>query len=62
MSTTEIPKSINPDGFDENKIVAKKGGTIAGDARKNIENESGKKVITKQNAKHPKLLDDKKVQ
>ncbi|MCL2156447.1 MAG: hypothetical protein FWH54_00295 [Methanobrevibacter sp.] len=49
VSTTEISKSINPDGFDESKIVAKKGGSIAVDARKNIENESGKKVISKQN-------------
>jgi hypothetical protein len=59
VSTTEISKNVNPDGFEESKTVAKKGGAIAGDARKNIEKESGKKVITKQNAKYPELLDDK---
>lgn len=48
-STTEIARSKDVKGFDENKIAAKMGGTIAGDARKKLELESGKKVITKKN-------------
>jgi len=48
-STTEIAKSKDAKGFDENEIAAKKGGNIAGGARKNLEEETGKKVSTKQN-------------
>jgi hypothetical protein len=59
VSTTEISKSVNPNGFKQSKTVAKRGGKIAGDARENLEKESGKKVLTKHNAKHPELLDDK---
>ncbi|MEN6592885.1 MAG: hypothetical protein ABFC12_06555 [Methanobacterium sp.] len=45
--------------FTESKDIAKRGGKVAGDARKNIEKESGRSVITKRNAKSPELLDDK---
>jgi len=58
-STTEISKGVNPQGFEESKGVAKRGGNIAGDARKNLEREVGRKVISRNNAKNPKLLDDK---
>ncbi len=39
----------NTEGFEENKIAAKKGGKVAGAARKNLELESGKKVSTSRN-------------
>lgn len=58
-STTEISKSINPQGFEESKQVAHEGGSIAGDARKSLEERSGRKAITRNNAKNPELLDDK---
>ena len=48
-STTEIAKSKDSQGFKENKQVAKKGGTIAGNARQDLERESGKKVTTDEN-------------
>ncbi len=48
-STTEIAKNRDTQGFGENKVVAQKGGAIAGDARKRLEQESGKKVSTRQN-------------
>lgn len=44
-STTEIIKVQNPVGFDENKKVAKRGGDIAGVARKELEQATGKKVV-----------------
>jgi len=50
-STTEITRNTNAEGFNENKVAAKKGGKIAGDARKALEIESGKKVITSENYK-----------
>ena len=49
-STTELTKVQNPFGFEENKKVAKTGGKIAGDARKSIETQTGKPVITSNNA------------
>jgi len=48
-STTEITRNTNAKGFPENKIAAKKGGRIAGDARIALEKESGKKVISEDN-------------
>jgi len=49
-TTTELSKAQEPEGFHENKEVAKQGGNIAGDTRKNIEAASGRPVITAQNA------------
>lgn len=48
-STTEIVKTQHPKGFIENKKAAKKGGKVAGDARKALEIETGKKVISNSN-------------
>jgi len=48
-ATTEITKTEHPQGFAKNKQVSKRGGKIAGDARFNLEKETGKKVITSQN-------------
>ena len=50
-STTEISKEKIPKSFDENKIIARQGGTIAGNTRKEIEAKTGKKVISPKNAK-----------
>lgn len=49
-STTELTKVQDPFGLEENKEVAKTGGKIAGDARKSIETQTGKPVITSNNA------------
>lgn len=49
-STTDISKSENPSTFSENKSVANRGGNIAGIARQALEAETGKPVITSQNA------------
>jgi hypothetical protein len=48
-STTAIVKTKNPKGFVQNKIVAKQGGTIAGDARKALELKTGEKVVSEDN-------------
>ena len=57
-STTEISKVENPDGFEESRDDAKRGGNIAGNARKELEEVTGRKVISKKNSKTPKLLDE----
>jgi len=50
-ATTEISKVKEPKNFNENKTVAYEGGSIAGNARKDIESKTGKRVITSKNAK-----------
>jgi len=47
--TTEISQIEKPDTFDENKKVAKRGGRVAGNARKETEKELGKSIISSQN-------------
>ncbi|WP_314025120.1 Bro-N domain-containing protein [Filifactor alocis] len=49
-TTTELTKTVNPQGLEENREVAKEGGGIAGNARKEIEQKTGKPVITSKNA------------
>ncbi len=49
-TTTELTNIENPIGLEENKETARRGGTIAGNARKEIEKETGKPVITSKNA------------
>ncbi|HBR79394.1 MAG TPA: phage antirepressor protein [Candidatus Moranbacteria bacterium] len=48
-STTEIAKNKNAIGFNENKLAAREGGSVAGKARKDLEKKSGKKVSTSKN-------------
>ena len=48
-STKEIAVNTDTQGFDQNKRAAKAGGKIAGDARKQLELKSGKKVVTSEN-------------
>ncbi|MBQ8017365.1 MAG: Bro-N domain-containing protein [Methanobrevibacter sp.] len=57
-STTEISKVENPDGFKESRDVAKRGGNIAGNARRELESATGRKVVSKRNSKTPELLDE----
>ncbi len=51
VSTTEIIKEIKPTTFEENKIIAKQGGNVAGNARKELETRTGKKVVSSISAK-----------
>ena len=48
-STTEIVRNRNANGFEENKEAAKRGGNVAGRARKNLERESRRRVVSKEN-------------
>jgi len=57
-TTTEISKKKKPSGFVESRIVAKQGGHVAGTARKEIEQQTGEKLISCKNAKD--LLEEKK--
>ena len=48
-STTEIVKTQNPKGFIQNKKAAKQGGAVAGNARRELEGRTGKKVVSTDN-------------
>jgi DNA-damage-inducible protein D len=57
-ATTEIAQKRDVVGFEPNKKAAKDGGTVAGNARKDLENQSGRKVVSAINYKQ---LPEKKV-
>ena len=63
VSTTEISKEKNPKTLEENKSVAKQGGSVAKEARKQIELQTGKPVITDENflpkSRKPRQIDNK---
>lgn len=58
-STKDISQVVNPSTFAESKKVAKQGGEIAGNARKELEIKTGKQVVSKLNAKT--FLENKKI-
>ena len=49
-ATREISQRERPDGFDASRSVARRGGRIAGNARKELEAELGQSIITRRNA------------
>ncbi len=57
-STKDISQAVNPKTYEQSQIIAQQGGTIAGNARKELEIKTGKKVVSKLNAKA--ILQDKK--
>jgi hypothetical protein len=59
-STTEISKEKKPNTLSENTKVAQQGGSVAAAARQKLEMETGKKVVSKLNAKNLKSIEEKK--
>ncbi len=59
VTTTAISKSREPETFEESRQIAVEGGSVANDARKNIEARTGKSVISPLNAKDKKALEVK---
>jgi len=55
-TTTEISKTAKPTSVKESKTIAKQGGQVAGNARKEIESKIGKKVVAVENSKELKKL------
>ena len=51
-TTTELTNAQNPQGLEENRTVARQGGTVAGNARKEIEAQTGRPVVTSGNAQN----------
>lgn len=61
-TTTELSKAHKPKSFEENQEIAKRGGSYAGQVRKNIEEDTGKPVITSKNASELNLLVTKTIE
>lgn len=60
-STTELSKKHKPKTLSDNKLVARKGGTIAGNARKELEAKLGNSVLSPLNAKKLRQKEDKEL-
>ena len=60
LSTEEISEAVQPQTLDEHESVAKRGGGVARQARLKLELETGKKLVSPQNAKQLRLLNQKK--
>lgn len=58
VSATMLSKSKNPKGFHQSKGVVIEGGSIAGNARKELEEKLGRSVISPSNASDPPVLDE----
>ncbi len=59
VTTTAISKQESPKTFEENKKIARRGGSVASDAKKRYEEETGKKAISPLNADNKNLLEIK---
>ncbi len=59
IATREIAKKKNPQGLEENVDIARRGGKIAGNARKDLESELGESVVTANNALNYVYVDEK---
>lgn len=60
-STSAIVKAQNPNGLTENKKVAKQGGDVAGNALKELEAKTGKRVVSSYNYKEIEEKKQKKL-
>ena len=58
VSTTELSREKNPNGMKESTAIAKQGGSIAGNARKELEKALGRSVISPKNSNDFKLIDE----
>lgn len=61
IATRELAKEHKPYGLKENREIAKRGGRIAKNTRKNLEKELGKSVISKENALNYRYINDKEL-
>ena len=62
IATREIARKKNPKGLGENIEVARRGGKIAGNARKDLENELGESIVSNNNALGYEYIDNKKIE
>lgn len=61
-ATKELTKQYKPQGLEQNKEIARRGGSIARNTRNNLEKELGRNVITKQNNLNGKYIDNNQIE
>ena len=59
VTTTTLSKQEQPTTFDESKLIARRGGKVANNARLDFEQETGQKVISSVNAQNKQMLEIK---
>ncbi len=59
VTTTQLSKDEQPQTFEQNRSVARRGGSVAKDARESYESATGRKVISPVNASQKEMLDTK---
>lgn len=60
VTTTTISRQESPQTFEQNKMVARRGGSVANDAKRRFEEETGQTVVSKLTAKNKNLLEIKR--
>ena len=50
VATRELSRQEKPEGFEQNQDIARRGGSVAGNARRDLEEQLGRTVITSKNA------------
>lgn len=60
-TTSEISKEKHPKSFIDSRRIAKQGGTIAGNTRREIEEKTGKKIVTGRNARQLDKSENKEI-
>jgi len=58
LTTSELAKKHNPFGLEENRKIAKEGGQVASNTRKDIELRLGKSVVTNENTLYYQYIDE----
>ena len=61
LATREIAKKKNPKGLNENINIARRGGKIASNARKDLEDELGESIVTSDNVLDYDYIDEKEI-
>ena len=62
LATRELAKVHKPQGLEQNKKIAKRGGNIAKKTRDNLEKELGKSVISNKNSLKYEYIEDKLIE
>lgn len=62
LATRKIAKKKNPKGLKENILVAQRGGSIAGNTRRDLENEIGESIVTNNNSLDYKYDNEKEIE
>ena len=61
-TTRKLAEKHKPIGLEENRIIAKEGGTIANNTRKDIESRLGENIVNKSNSLKYEYIDNNKIE